>query len=1035
MNNISRWAINNPIPTIVLFVVLTLAGVYGYNALRINSNPDIDIPTVTVTVTETGAAPSELETQVAEVIEDAVAGLDDVDTVSSSLSEGSSVTSIAFVLGTNINRATSDVQNAVNGVIGNLPAGATTPIVKRVENTGNAILTYVVDAPAMSPDALSWYIDNDLAKNLLSVSGVGSVTRSGGVDRIIQVKLDPSRLSALGITATQVSQALVDVNVNKPGGRLTVGGQEQTIRTLGSVSTVEALADTRLTLNGQTVRIADLGSVQDTWSTPRQSALFNNKSVVAFSVFRTVGSSEIHTTNAVRTRVAQLANERPDIRITEVSSSSSFVQESYDAAVEALLIGGALAVAVVLLFLRDIRATLVAAIAMPLSLIPTFAVMWYLNQSLNTISLLALSLVIGILVDDAIVEIENIVRHMRESGKSAYEAAIEAADEIGLAVVATTGTLIAIFVPVSFMPGVAGQFFKSFGIAVAVSVFFSLVVARMLTPLIGAYFVKAHGSKEQDTPAWLPTYLWILRAALRFRWITLVLGIAFFVGAMFLATQLPTEFIAATDRGRSLISVQLPPGATLADTQAVVKKVTDALSGQPEVSNIYAEIGTATTSGIGATASSSAGAVNSATMTVNLVERSKRQLSEQQFEAANAFRLQAIPGARLSFNAGGFSGAGVSVTLVGNDPTNLTAASAELLKEIGTVKGLTNPTSDDALANPELVVVPDSVRASQIGITATEIAQTINIATLGDSNASLPKFNAGDRQLSIVVSLGDGGLKDANALALLPIRGSNATVPLGSIAKISFQSGANTINRVDRIRQNTVNADLSGLTLGQATAKIATLPIMQHLPAGVTELKQGDSQRLADLFGSFAVVIGAGILLMYLTLVLLFKSFVQPITILVALPLSIGGALGLLYLTGHAMGLTALIAILMLLGIAAKNSILLVEYAIVAQHKGIGRVSALIDAASKRARPIVMTSIAMAAGMLPIALGFGADAETRAPMAIAVIGGLVSSTLLSLVYVPVVFTFMDDVQAFLGKWLSKLLVEQRPPAPSVQPAE
>ena len=756
--------------------------------------------------------------------------------------------------------------------------------------------------------------------------------------------------------------------------------------------------------------------------------------MVAFSVFRTVGSSEIHTANAVRARIGQLATQRSDVKITEVSSSSPFVQESYDAAVEALLIGGALAVAVVLLFLRDIRATLVAAIAMPLSLIPTFAVMWYLNQSLNTLSLLALSLVIGILVDDAIVEIENIVRHMRESGKSAYEAAIEAADEIGLAVVATTGTLIAIFVPVAFMPGIAGQFFKSFGIAVAVSVFFSLVVARMLTPLIGAYFVKAHGSKERDAPSWLPAYLWILRGALRFRWITLLLGIAFFVGAMFLATQLPTEFLTATDRGRSLISVQLPPGATLADTEAVVKSVTDALSGQPEVSNIYAEIGTATTSGLGSS-SGSAGAVNSATVTVNLVDRSKRQLSEQQFEAANAFRLQAIPGARLSFNAGGFSGAGVSVTLVGNNPTTLTAASSELLKELGTVKGLTNPTSDDALANPELVVVPDSARASQIGITATAIAQTVNIATLGDSSASLPKFNAGDRQLSIVVSLGDGGLKDANALALLPIRGSNATVPLGSVAKISFQSGANTINRVDRIRQNTVNADLSGLTLGQASTKIAALPIMQHLPAGVTELKQGDSQRLADLFGSFAVVIGAGILLMYLTLVLLFKSFVQPITILVALPLSIGGALGLLYLTGHAMGLTTLIAILMLLGIAAKNSILLVEYAIVAQHKGTHRVSALIEAASKRARPIVMTSIAMAAGMLPIALGFGADAETRAPMAIAVIGGLVSSTLLSLVYVPVVFTFMDDIQGLLGKWLGKLLVEKRPPGSNVQPAE
>jgi len=1023
MNNISRWAIHNPIPTIVLFIVLIVSGLYGYSQLRINNNPDIDIPTVTVTVSESGAAPTELEVQVAEVIENAVASLDGIDTVSSSLSEGSSVTTVQFVLGTDLNRATSDVQNAVNSVQANLPADATS-VAKRVESTGNALLTYVVDAPAMNPQQLSWYVDDDLAKKLLGVSGVGSIDRSGGVDRIIRVRLDPSRLSALGITATQVTQVLADVNVNKPGGRVTVGDQEQSIRTVGSVDSIEALADTRVTLNAHDYRLADLGAVEDTWSEPRQAALYNNKQVVAFSVFKTVGSSEVQTADAVRQKVAEIQRQRSDVKITEVSSSSQFVVDSYDAAIEALMIGAALAVGVVLLFLRDIRATVVSMVAMPLSLIPTFAVMWALDQSLNTISLLALSLVVGILVDDAIVEIENIVRHMRESGKSAFNAALEAADEIGLAVVATTGTLIAIFAPVIFMPGIAGQFFKSFGIAVTVSVFFSLVVARMLTPLMGAYFVEARGEKTGDTPVWVPTYLWVLRLALRFRWVTVLLGVAFFIGALFLATQLPTEFISATDRGRSLISVELPPGSTIEQTEAVVKQVTDLLKAEPEVKNIYASIGTATQSGVGPSSGTSTGAVNSATITVNLVDRSQRSRSEQQFEAANAAKLGAVSGARLSFNAGGFSGASVSVTLVGEDPDKLSAASSELLKEIGTIKGLSNPSSDDALANPELVVTPDTARAAQLGVTASQIAQTVNIATLGDASANLPKYNAGDRQLSIVVSLGEHGLTSADDVSRLPVNGTNGTVPLGSVAKIDFGSGPNTISRVDRIRQNTVSADLTGLKLGQAGAAIEQLPIMQHLPDGVRELKQGDTERLSELFGAFAVVMGTGVLLMYLTLVLLFKSFVQPITILVALPLSIGGALGTLYLTGHAMGLTPLIAILMLMGIAAKNSILLVEYALVAIANGRTRVEALTLAASKRARPIVMTSIAMAAGMLPIALGFGADAETRAPMAIAVIGGLVSSTLLSLVYVPVVFTFMDDVQRFLGRWLSRLLVER-----------
>lgn len=1024
MNNLSRWAIHHPIPTIVLFLVLTVAGIFGYAQLRINNNPDTDIPTVTVSVSQAGASPTELEVQVAKLVENAVAGLNGIDSISSSLSDGLSVTNVQFALGTDINQATSDVQNAVSGIQSNLPAGANSTV-QRVESTGNSILDYVVDAPSMNPEQLSWYVDNDLARALLGVPGVGSVQRSGGVDRIISVKLDPARLAALGISATQVSTALAETNINKPGGRVTLGDQENSVRTVGSAGSLQTLADTRVSLAGTTYRIADLGTVEDTWSEPRQQALYDSKPVVAFSVYRSVGASEVHTADTVREEIEEIGRDNPNVKIIEVSSSSDFAEESYVAAVESLLIGAALAVGIVLLFLRDFRATLVSAVAMPLSLIPTFVVMWLLGQSLNVISLLALSLVVGILVDDAIVEIENIVRHMRESGKTAFQAALEAADEIGVAVLATTATLIAIFVPVTFMPGVAGQFFKSFGIAVAVSVFFSLVVARMLTPLMAAYFVKADGSKTEDTPTWVPTYLVVLRLALRFRWVTLLLGFAFFVGSAFLATQLPTEFLTATDRGRSIISVQLPPGATLQQTEAIVLRVTSLLKDEPEVESVFAAIGSPTQSGTGPAESTSAGAVNTATITLNLVERSKRQLSQQQFEAANSPKFNTIPGVRLSFSGGGFSGAGVSVTLVGDDPAALTAASSELLKQMATIDGLSNPTSTDALTAPELLVTPDTARAAALGITATEIAQTVSIATLGDTGANLPKFNAGDRQLSVVVSVGEDGLRNADDIAQLPIVGSRGTVPLGAVATISYGAGPSAISRVDRVRQNTVQADLTGLTLGQATAEIEKLPIMQNLPDGVRELKQGDSERLLELFGAFFVVMAAGVMLMYLTLVLLFKSFLQPMTILIALPLSIGGALGFLYLTGHAMGLTALIAILMLMGIAAKNSILLVEYALVAMARGQSRLEALIDAATKRARPILMTSVAMGMGMLPIALGWGADAETRAPMAIAVIGGLVSSTLLSLVYVPVFFTFMDDLHRFLGHWLSKLLVEKQ----------
>ena len=1030
MNGLSSWSIRHPVPTVVLFLFLTGAGLLGFTGLRTNNMPDIDSPTVTVTVTQSGAAPTELETQVTRIVENAVAGVGNVDEISSSVSEGSSTTTIKFILGTDVDRATNDVRNAVAGIQGNLPAGAESPVVARVDDTGRAILTFVVEAPAMAPDGLSWFVDNDVGKALLGVDGVSKVERSGGVDRVIRIELDPDRLAALGVGADEISRTLADVNVNQPGGRTRIGTREQSVRTVGSAVTVAALADTRVRLagGGGSVRLADLGTVRDGWEEPRQRARLDGKEVVAFSVFRSVGSSEIDVTKTVRAAVAKLDAARADVTFREVTSSSDFVAESYAAAVEALWIGALLAVGVVWLFLRDIRATLISSVALPLSLIPTFAVMRLLDLSLNNITLLALSLVVGILVDDAIVEIENIVRHMRQSGKRAWEAAIEAADEIGLAVVATTGTIVAVFLPVAFMPGIPGQIFKSFAIATCVSVAFSLLVARMLTPLMGAFLIRAKGHRE-DTPGWVPAYLRLLRMALRRRWITLALGVAFFAGSMGLARMLPLDFMPASDRGRSLISVELPPGATLAETDAVAQRIAARLKGEPEVAGIFASIGTPTSAGMGPQASSSAGEVRSATVTVNLVPRGERSVSQQAFEKRASAMLADIPGARIQFGADGQSGAKVSVTLTGDDPAALNAAAAALLRDMRTVPGFLNPASTSAISRPELIIRPDDARAAEVGVTPTAIAQAVQVATLGDTDRNLPKFNLGDRQIPILAALPQDALNDPSRLAVLPVSGTRATVPLGAVAEIGFGAGPTSIARVDRRRSATVEANLSGLTLGEASARVAALPTMRALPPGVTELKRGDEERMRELFTGFATALTAGIFLMYATLVLLFRSFVQPVTIMVALPLSVGGALGFLLLSGHALAISALIGLLLLMGIAAKNSILLVDYALMARtERGLDRTSALLDAAAKRARPIVMTSLAMGAGMLPLALGWGADAETRAPMAIAVIGGLLSSTVLSLVYVPVFFTVMDDLERLLGRWLRPLAVGAETPA-------
>lgn len=1023
MNQISAWAIKKPIPTIVLFLCLALFGAISFEELRINNSPDIDIPTVTATVTRQGAAPTEMETQVARLVEDSVSGLSNVEHIRSTVNEGVSTTAIEFQMGTNIDRATQDVRNAVSSIRSNLPADILEPTIQRVEATGQPILTYVVDAPDMAPDELSWFVDNDIAKAILTVNGVSKITRSGGVDREIRIRLDPDRLMSLGITAAEISETLDAENVNEPGGRTTFGEGEQTIRTVGSADSVEALAQKRIPLqDGRSVKLADIAKVESGWAEPRQRARLGEEEVIAFSVYRSVGSSEVDVAERVRDELAQFQGEHPDVEIEEITSSTDWVLEGYHAAIEALWLGALLAVVVVWFFLRDIRATLISSVALPLSLLPTFAVMYAFNQSLNNITLLGIALVVGILVDDAIVEIENIVRHMRTSGKSAYESAIEAADEIGLAVVATTFAIIAVFMPVAFMPGIPGQFFKAFAIAVCFSVFFSLVVARLLTPLMGAYLMKA-GGKHDDQPRWISPYLKLLRATLHHRWITIAAGIAFFIGSMVLAGMLPTDFLPAADRGRSVLSVELAPGASLAETDAVTQKAVAMLQERPEVTSVYSALGSEH-SGRGMMSSTSS-EVRKATVTVNLKPRGERELSQQEFEAEMGPKLAEIPGARLRFGADGRSGAKIELRLVSDDPEALSEAVGTVSRQMRDIEGLHNVASTAALARPELIIKPKPEKAAALGVTTRAIARTADVATLGDHEQNLPKFNLKDRQINIRVMLEEDARSDIARIETLQVPSGNGSVPLSSVADISLGSGPNQIDRVDRSRSATIEAELIGMTIGEADEKVRALPAMQNLPDGVKRVPAGDIERMQELFDGFKVAIFSGVILLYFVMVLLFGGFMQPVTILTALPLAIGGAMGLLLLTGSSLAISVLIGILMLMGIAAKNSILLVEYAILAQReRGMDREEALIDAASKRARPIIMTTVAMGAGMLPIALGIGADSEMRAPMAIAVIGGLVSSTLLSLVYVPAVYTVMDDLQHLLGRLLSRLLPRQ-----------
>ena len=1020
--NISAWSIRKPVPSIVLFVVLTALGLYTFDRLPITRMPNIDVPIVAVTVAQPGAAPSELETQVTKRVETAIAGVQGVKHITSSITEGASVTTVEFQLETQVDRAVNDVRDAVTGIRSELPQSIEEPLIQRIDVEGMSIVTYAASAPAMTPDELSWFVDDTVIRALQGVRGVAQVKREGGVDREIRISLNPDRLAALGVTAADVNRQLAATNVDLAGGRGEIGSQEQSVRTLGGALTVDELAQTHIALpatatsSARQVRLADLGTVTDGAAEPRIFARLDGKPVVAFGIYRAKGFSDVVVADRVAEALAALEKAHPEVDITLIDSTVKYTQADYESAMHTLVEGAILAVIVVLLFLRDWRATIISALAIPLSILPTFWVMDMLGFSLNGVSLLAVTLVTGILVDDAIVEIENIVRHMR-MGKSAYRAAIDAADEIGLAVVATTLTIVAVFMPVSFMGGIAGQYFRQFGITVAVAVLFSLAVARLLTPMLAAYFMRDSGHRETPDGLVMRFYVRLLKASVKHRFITTAGGILLFIGSMWLSTLLPSGFIPNADVSRSVLVLELPPGSTLASTQKVVDEISDELRQQPEVASVFA------TAGGGASAGpvSAAGEVRKATMIVNLVPRAERHDTQKQFEMRMQEEIARIPDLRFNFGASGGAGPGgreFTIILSGSDGAQVEASALELEREIRTsVKGLTNVVTSAALERPEIRVVPKLAEAAELGVSVADIADTVRIATIGDVSQNLAKFSAGDRQVPIRVQLDEEARSAIATFETLKVRtASGAAVPLSSVADLVFGSGPSSLDRYDRARRVAIEADLAGSTqLGEALAEVYALPAAKNLPAGVTLKESGDAEIMAEVFGGFATAMSAGVMMVLAVLVLLFANVLQPITILVALPLSVGGAFIALLLTNNAMTLPVVIGFLMLMGIVTKNAILLVDFALESVAAGHDRTTALIEAGRKRAQPIVMTTIAMAAGMVPSAIGLGEGAAFRAPMAIAVIGGLLASTLLSLVFVPAVFTLMDDLGHLFGR--------------------
>jgi len=1110
--NISSWCIRNPVAPIVLFVGLMLAGLVAFARMQVNNAPDIDFPAAIVSISQPGAAPNEVETQITQRVESAVRGVQGVDEISSTVTEGNSFTFITFQLGTPTDRAVNDVRSAVDQVRADLPDGILQPDIERVNAEDEPITVVGAQTTDMSLEQLSWYIDNTVAKRLLSVPGIAAVSRGGGVNREIRVILDPAALQAQGITAAEVNQQLRQSNMNAGGGRAEVAGSEQNVRVLGNAQDAYQLSQTQIALpGGRFVKLADLGKVEDSYAEQRSISKMNGRQVVTFQVQRAKDTSEVSDYEAVWKEMHKIEKENPKVHFSEIFNTVDHTKAQYKSAMEGLIEGAILAVLVVLLFLRDVRATAISAIAIPLSAIPAFFFMSLMDINLNFMSTMAMGLVSGVLVDDAIVEIENIVRHMR-MGKSGYQASLDAADEIGLAVLATTMSIVAVFLPVALMPDVAGQYFKAFGFTVVLSVLMSLLVARMITPLIAAYFLRSHGQQPHANWKWMDIYLKILNWSLdttkahallerlpkiprRYGYyailalLLLLIGAAFFAGtgasmmalgklpwngaiklvlalivggiAAFVVTKLisflvraiggdfgdwysiaagrwdarlqdhrlamvfaglitlllsavlfgtlPQSFFPPQNSDYSRANITLAPGSTLEQTEAVTDRVAGILVKDPSVDRVFesVQVGTAH---------------------VNIVLKKNRKVKSTVFERNLSPTLAAIPDARVSFqsqNGGGpdADSRDIELYLGGEDPAELNAVANEIAKEMETVPGLRAPRVGSNLAQPEITIKPRFDLAADLGVTTSALSQTVRIATLGDIEQNSAKFSLSDRQVPIQVSLSEDARKDLSVLENLPVpTSSGSSVPLKAVADIGFGSGPTTISRSNQLRRLAIGADLApGVVEGDVWAKINNLPKVKNLPQGIQKMNLGNQKWQADLLFNFAIALISGVLLVFAVLVLLYRRFLAPFVNMGSLLLAPLGAAIALHIANQPVSLFVLIGILMLFGIVAKNSILLVDFAVEMMNHGMEKNKAIWEAGHKRAQPIVMTTVAMVAGMLPTAFSLSGDNSWRAPMGITVIGGLLFSTVLTLLLVPSYFSIAISVESRVGRIFHRLV--------------
>ncbi|KVZ71045.1 efflux RND transporter permease subunit [Burkholderia ubonensis] len=1001
--NFLEWSVRRPLPTILLFALLCIGGALGFRALPVAELPSVDAPVIAIDASLPGATPSQLERDVTRPIEQGLTGIGAVKRVLSQVKDGRSHTTVQFALEADPRDALERVRAAVARMRGRLPPDMPEPVVAQ-ERVERVLLVYAVSSARLDEVDLSWFVDSTLGKALLAVPGVARVERQGGVDRQIDVALNPVALQGLRIDAGDVAKQVRARLADAPAARVDIDGRAQSVRMAQAGTGVAALGALELSLgDGRRAALADLATLRDATASPTQRALLDGRPVIGVQVMQAPGADEVRVAQGVRDAIERLRRAHPDVDVRGVADYVAPIQHVFDGAMRALLEGCVLAVVIVWLFLRDWRATLVSASALPLSILPAFLAMAWLGFSLNQLTMLALILVIGVLVDDAIVEVENIARHLGD-GKPPLVAALDGAREIGVAVIATSLTLVAVFLPTAFMNGAIGRYFKQFGWTAAAAVLASLAVARLLTPMMAAYGLRRAPPPHGESRA-MRGYLACVRWCVARPGRCLLVGAAFVVASLMALAALPKAFLPAQDRAEIVVGMQAPPGSDLDATRAAVEAARRSVAGMAEIASVYATIGERGASG---------GATDAAVLTFALTPPGARARSQPQVEAELARRFAAVPGVRFTVGDKQTNKM-MSIVLSSRDGAVLDETARRVERALRAAPGLGAVGSTAAARRPALGVVLDGPRAAALGVTREAAADALRIATAGDTPERLPRLDVGGRQVPVRVHAANAALGADDWLGWLPVPGRDGSVPLASVARLVEDSEPAQIDRRDGERYVTLDVGLAGRPLGDVIAQVDALPALRDLPAGVRRGASGDAESLDELFGGFYYAMLFGLASVYAILVLLFGGFVLPATVLVALPLSLGGAAAMLAASGLSLSLASLVGLLMLMGLCTKNSILLVQYVLVARERQrLSRVDAIVDACRKRVRPIAMTTFAMMGGLLPLAFDPQGDVF-RSAMAITVIGGLVTSTALSLLLVPVAFVVLDALQARMAK--------------------